>query len=193
MSWRNVRSTIELKIARPQKRGEWAKTYEGDFGALKESLPYTSLAPDVRPGFIEEELLVEKCERAQLKGFLLLICLYRRLQELGEIGREGKLHVGNHPSVDLSHHIKYQAKARQSHVRQRRERIQWERTAHQAKEPRERFDAGRGRQWKGCYGEFCPPRDLAEAPGQHPERCIRCREAFLLLRGDTLNQLHSAR
>src|SRR5882757_1382387 len=39
MSWRQIQSTVELKKAELPRRDEWTKTYEGDFGALKELPP----------------------------------------------------------------------------------------------------------------------------------------------------------
>jgi hypothetical protein len=61
LSWRDVRSTVEMKKFR--RRRERKTTFDKDFGALTESAPYTSLVDiDTRPKFIEVEAPVNNCE-----------------------------------------------------------------------------------------------------------------------------------
>ena len=111
MSWRQIRSTVEFKKGELLKQDEWPKTYEGDFGALKES-PHAFPAEKTQSKYLEKDLPVGKREHAQLRMFLLLTCLYRWLPDLGKVGREGKLHIGN------LRDIKHQAKARRSDLEQ---------------------------------------------------------------------------
>jgi len=94
--WTEIRSTVEIKSRKPPKHVELPETFSKDFGALTEIAPDTPLVGDVQPGFIPEELPANKCKPVLFPRSLLLICLHRSREELGEIVREETTrHRGN--------------------------------------------------------------------------------------------------
>lgn len=95
LSWKDVRSTVEVKLLKFPEHKKWKESADFDkkFGTLTESEPYTSL-DDVGAGFIEPIVPEPHCKCALLGRSLSLICLGRWLPELnqagcGEKGRHG--------------------------------------------------------------------------------------------------------
>jgi hypothetical protein len=77
LSWRNIRSTVEMKVTGLQKHHERGKIYATDFGALHETAPYTLLNDNPQHGYMVESLPNFTCESLSSREFLLLICFDR--------------------------------------------------------------------------------------------------------------------
>lgn len=85
LSWRNIRSTVEMKVTGLPRHRDQKKTYATGLRALTEKAPYTSLNDSPQLGYMPENLPDYTCEFPSPKMFQSLICSDRRHQ-LGESG-----------------------------------------------------------------------------------------------------------
>ena len=83
--WREVRSTVEMKITGSFKSKQGMKNSDGDFDALEELPAYVALDNDQQSMVAHEPLRAAQCSCTSFGGFPLLIFLNRSHQELGEI------------------------------------------------------------------------------------------------------------
>ena len=69
LTWRAIRSTVEMDVAGPPRRREWTKKFDTDFGALKELPLYTPVSDAPEPEFFQEQLPANECERRSFSKF----------------------------------------------------------------------------------------------------------------------------
>jgi len=62
LSWRDIRSTVEMKIEGPPRPVEVPAVFDGDFCTLKETAPHTPRVDDIQPTLIPRVLPMRKCE-----------------------------------------------------------------------------------------------------------------------------------
>ena len=74
LSWRNVRSTVEMKVTGLPKLRDQKKSYAKDFGALHETAPHNLPGDNLQQGYMPENLPNFICESLSSREFLLLIC-----------------------------------------------------------------------------------------------------------------------
>ena len=82
--WREVRSTVEMKIAGLPKPGTEIESFDMDFKGLKGLPAYVKLKDDQEPVILHEFLPNSQRECAGMGRFLSLIFLHSQLQGLGK-------------------------------------------------------------------------------------------------------------
>jgi hypothetical protein len=91
--WRDVRSTVEMKITGLPKREQWSRNFDVGFKSLS-GPAYISVGDADQPEITHESLPYAQCKCALFGGFPLPIFLDRWHPELKEIGRKETAHHG---------------------------------------------------------------------------------------------------
>ena len=66
-SWRNIRSTLEMKIGKLPGSDRWTPVFDKGFGALNETMPCVSFDEGGQPAFVPAELPAGQCECPPLR------------------------------------------------------------------------------------------------------------------------------
>ena len=93
LTWRAIRSTVEMKFAGLSKKHEWTR-FDMDFEGLKELTPYTPLNDAPEPAFPQERQIANNCECGSFSEFPWLIIPDRRHPQIEQTAKyKWSLHV----------------------------------------------------------------------------------------------------